>query len=286
MNLTKTLGVSFLFCWVFFMGSTFVKPGQSNPYPWLESYSPRDAVVNRIPAPAGCRRVEVEQGSFAYWLRHLPLKRGDPPVRLYDGRLKSNQSVHFAVVDIDVGTRDLQQCADAVIRLRAEYLYSRGDYSAIHFNFTSGHRADFARWIEGYRPVVKGNSVRWVRSAERDASYRSFREYLDKVFEFAGTFSLSRELAPVSDVRDMRIGDVFVQGGFPGHAAIVVDMVECGRAGDRLFVLAQSYMPAQDIYIPRNPTEPALDPWYRLDFGDELKTPEWTFRRRDLRRFR
>jgi len=258
---------------------------QPNPYPWLESYSPKEAIVNRIPAPSGYERVESASGSFAYWLRHLPLKKGSPPVRLYDGRLKSNQSAHFAVIDIDVSTRDLQQCADAVIRLRAEYLYSKGDYGAIHFNFTSGHRADFARWIEGYRPVVKGNSVRWIRSARRDASYRSFRKYLDKVFEFAGTFSLARELAPVSDVGDMRIGDVFIQGGFPGHAAIVVDMVVHKESGKRLFVLAQSYMPAQDIYIPRNPLEPALDPWYRLDFGDELKTPEWTFKRGDLKRF-
>ena len=27
-------------------------------------------------------------------------------------------------------------------------------------------------------------------------------------------------------MQNMKIGDVFIQGGFPGHAVIVVDMVE------------------------------------------------------------
>jgi hypothetical protein len=95
--------------------------------------------------------MEVIPGSFEDWLRHLPLKKGKPPVYLYNGRLKENQSAHYAVIDIDVGNSDLQQCADALIRLRAEYLYSIGDFSSIHFKFTSGHNAEYSRWREGYR---------------------------------------------------------------------------------------------------------------------------------------
>jgi hypothetical protein len=40
-------------------------------------------------------------------------------VLLYNGAPKFRQDVHAAVIDIDVGTRDLQQCADATMRLRA-----------------------------------------------------------------------------------------------------------------------------------------------------------------------
>ena len=52
----------------------------------------------------------------------------------------------------------------------------------------------------------------------------------------------------------MQIGDVFIKGGFPGHAVVVLDMAENDRTGQRVFLLAQSYMPAQDIHIMKNPT--------------------------------
>ena len=51
----------------------------------------------------------------------------------------------------------------------------------------------------------------------------------------------------VSPVTSMQIGDVLIQGGSPGHAVIVVDMAENPATGEKLYLLAQSYMPAQDI---------------------------------------
>ena len=263
------------------------KAGSTAPsYPW-KSIGPQasETVGERIPAPAGCKRTEVSANSFGHWLRRLPLKKADSPVYLYDGRKKGNPHAHFAVIDMDVGRRDLQQCADAVIRLRAEYLYSVGAYDQIHFKFTSGHTASYSKWAEGYRPVVKGNRVDWERSANRDASYANFRKYTDTIFMYAGSYSLSREMAPV-DVGDMRIGDVFIVGGFPGHAVIVADMAVDENTGMKLFMLAQSYMPAQDVHILKNPTNRSLSPWYETDFGQILQTPEWTFQRNQLKRFK
>jgi len=276
--------VLILLCGIFGIAG-YASP-QSLHYPWLEAYHPSEAIINRIPVPDGYERVPVVPGSFEDWLRHLPLKEGKPPVYLFDGRLKGNQTAHFAVIDMDVGNRNLQQCADAVIRLRAEYFYSVGKYDSIHFNFTSGHSAKFLRWIKGYRPVIGGpdrNIVRWIRSARVDSSYSSFRAYLDSVFMYAGTYSLSRELHRI-DVMEMRIGDVFIQGGFPRHAVLVVDMAINEETGRRLFLLAQSYMPAQDVHILKNQNDPSLSPWYELDFGEMLLTPEWVFSRDDLRR--
>ena len=43
-------------------------------------------------------------------------------------------------------------------------------------------------------------------------------------------------------------------------------------------------MPAQQVHLLRNPAEG--DPWYPTAFGEALVTPEWTFRRDQLRRFR
>jgi len=261
------------------------EPVPSNNYPWLERHDSSNAIADRIDVPEGYQRTDVPAGSFADWLRHLPLKNGRPPVHLYTGKEKANQDAHFAVVDINVGNRDLQQCADAVIRLRAEYLYSKGNYEPIHFDFTSGHRADFAQWAKGYRPKVTEDSVEWRKTADKDTSYACFRKYLVIVFAYAGSASLSNELEAVNDVADMQIGDVFIKGGFPGHAVIVVDMAVDPDRGEKLFLLAQSYMPAQDVHILRNPANPNANPWYPLDFGDQLKTPEWTFTAKELKRF-
>jgi hypothetical protein len=254
-------------------------------YPWLSSVDPGASLQARIPPPARFVRETLAADSFGAWLRGLPLLPGRPPVQLYDGRLKRNQSAHAAVVDIDVGARDLQQCADAVIRLRAEYLYASGKAEAIRFHFTSGDLAEFSRWSRGERPQVNGAHVRWAPSAAPDRSHASLRGYLDSVFTYAGSKSLESELSPL-EVSQLTAGDVFISGGFPGHAVLVVDTVIDPRSHRRAFLLAQSYMPAQQIQILRNPAKADDDPWYDLDFGSTLVTPEWTFPRSALRCFR
>jgi hypothetical protein len=240
-------------------------------------------VEDRIMVPEGFERISVQQGSFAEYLRNLPLKPHGSRVMYYDGRVKE-RDVHQAVVEMDIGDRDLQQCADAVIRLRAEYLYRTGQYEKIHFNFTNGFNARYTKWMQGGRISVKGNNVSWVDGAGYSNDYESFREYLDMVFAYAGTLSLSKELQKL-DVSDIGIGDVFIRGGSPGHCAIIVDMARCADTGKKIFLLAQSYMPAQDIHILKNTTDPAISPWFRADFGDELVTPEWTFKRDQIMRF-
>jgi hypothetical protein len=254
-------------------------------YPWLPAIDQADLLANRIPAPGGFDRVPADAGCFASWLRRLPLKKGCPPVLQFDGKPKGNQDAHVAVVDMDVGSADLQQCADAIIRLRAEYLWAVNRRSGIRFGLTSGAKADWLRWSQGNRPRVSGGSVRWTRSAAPDGNYSSFRKYLEMVFTYAGTLSLARELEPVIPADNMQIGDVFVQGGSPGHAMIVVDMAVNYSTGKRLFLLAQSYMPAQEVHILKNPPNAALSPWYELSFGDTLVTPEWKFRKDDLKKF-
>ena len=107
-----------------------------------------------------------------------------------------------------------------------------------------------------------------------DGGWPNFRQYLGFVFVYAGTYSLKKELLPVSPNDPIRAGDVFIQGGFPGHTVIVVDVAENDRK-ERIFLLAQSYMPAQDMHVLAGKN--AKDPWYRFPVGDVLETPEWTF---------
>ncbi|MFN8287886.1 MAG: DUF4846 domain-containing protein [Chitinophagales bacterium] len=255
---------------------------EHNKYSWKGSYTIENKLLNRIPTPEGFERKQVEKKSFADWLRNLPLKPGKPDVLLYNGEKKNRQDVHFAVLDIDVGNKDLQQCADAVIRLRAEYLFAQKNYDAIHYNFTNGWRFDYTKWKQGFRPKITNNLVELQKTTKADDSYESFKEYLQMVFNYSGTNSLSAELKPVAHVHDVKAGDVFIKGGFPGHAVLVLDVAENAK-GEKVFLLAQSYMPAQDIHVLINPNSAELSPWYSEKFFEVLATPEWTFYNTDLK---
>ena len=61
---------------------------------------------------------------------------------------EKTRNVHEAVVNIDIGERDLLQCADAVMYLRGEYLYKSGLYDKIQFEFANGFVADYKSWME------------------------------------------------------------------------------------------------------------------------------------------
>ena len=168
---------------------------------------------------------------------------------------------------MDVGTRDLQQCADAVMRLRAEYLFKHKRFSDIHFNFLSD-----------------GEPRYYADYAGNNRTHEKFRKYMTYIFSYANTKSLKDELKTVN-IEDMQIGDVFIQSGDPfGHAITVMDMAKNDK-GQKIFMFSQSFMPAQEIHILINKDDEKLSPWYPLDFGESLFTPEWDFMATDLKRF-
>lgn len=243
-----------------------------------------NTIQQRFQLPQGFVREEESKTSFGYFLRNLPLKSLGSNVLYFDGTIKSNRNVYEAVVDLPIGKQDLHQCADAVMRLRADYFYSQKQYDKIHFNFTNGFQVDFSKWVAGYRIAVKGNKTSWVKTAKPSDSYQTYWKYLETVFMYAGTASLEKELKSINAL-DMKIGDVFIKGGFPGHAVIVVDIAVNPKNNQKIMLLAQSYMPAQEIQILKNPNKSSLSPWYAVDFGTSLKTPEWTFSSSQLKRF-
>ncbi|WP_375561425.1 DUF4846 domain-containing protein [Bernardetia sp. OM2101] len=242
--------------------------------------------IYQIPLPQNYSRKEVSSTSFAHYLRHISLKPQNTPVKLYNGELKNYQQVHYRVLDISVGKRDLQQCADAVMRLRAEYLFKNNQKDKISFNYTSGDAAIYEKWSKGYRPSIKGNKVSWVLKSKVDTSYTNFLKYMDNVFMYAGSASLSKELKS-KNIQDIEIGDVFIQGGFPGHAVLVVDVAIHSETNKKIFLVAQSYMPAQDIHILNNFNDDTISPWYEIptNKSDKIFTPQWTFEQNDLMSF-
>ncbi|MFQ9801382.1 MAG: DUF4846 domain-containing protein [Clostridia bacterium] len=106
---------------------------------------------------------------------------------------------------------------------------------------------------------------------------KPFAKYLNMVFAYAGTLSLAEESTPVTDISYIKTGDFFIKGGSPGHAVIVLDTAVNEDTGEIAFLLAQSYMPAQDIHILRNPLH-IDDPWYYThELTFPLKTPQYIF---------
>lgn len=222
-------------------------------------------------------------GSFGAYLRQMTLKPQGAAVHLYNGELKWNQRAHAAVVDMTVGDKDLQQCADATMRMRAEFLFASGRQDEIAFNFTNGFRAEWKRWRKGERIKVVGNECNWTSGGGVDASHEQLLRFLALVFTYAGTLSLERELVNAS-TDGLEIGDVFIQGGSPGHAVMVMDKAVDG-SGRTAFLLAQSYMPAQEIHVLVNHKRAELGSWFILGNGDQLCTPEWTFDWSDRKRW-
>jgi poly-gamma-glutamate capsule biosynthesis protein CapA/YwtB (metallophosphatase superfamily) len=230
---------------------------------------------SRIHTPKGFVRIPTVSDEFTGFVRGLVLKEAGSEVLLYDGLPKGNQDDHVAVFDLDLGDRDLQQCADSLIRVYAEYYWSIGAYDKIAFHLTNGFLMEYTKWRAGNRIVVNGNDVRWSKTKTYDDSYEEFRRYLTMVFNYAGTLSLSTECTEIT-LEEMRPGDMFLQGGSPGHCILVVDVAQ-NQDGTRCYLLAQGYMPAQDFHVLKNPLHPE-DPWYYAsEITYPLTTPSWQF---------
>ena len=256
---------------------------QENPEVSEELFVPGNTLSTRFQTPDNFERSDADSNSFGFYLRSLPLHPEGHRVHYYNGEIKSNE-VYAAVVNLPIGTKDLHQCADAVMRLRADYLRTIGKSTDIHFNFTNGFRCDYSRWLAGHSVLVQGNKVSWSSSSGvRADSDKNYWNYLEKVFTYAGTLSLSKELI-AKEITALEIGDVFIQGGSPGHAVIVVDLCVNEETGEKRFMLAQSYMPAQEIQVLLNPKD-YKTVWFELPTNGILRTPEWTFESSDLKSF-
>lgn len=240
------------------------------------------SLAARFAKPAGGRRVAVAAGSWGEWLRYLPLRAAGTPARLYNGQLKDRPDVVAAVVNIDVGRQDLQQCADAVIRLRAEYLLSH-DPNKVHFHLTTGYDFWFSDYVAGRTFRVRGNEVSPAARLAEAPTHAALAHYLLLTFGYAGTLSLSRELHAVP-LADVEPGDVFIRGGAPGHAVLVVDVAENPTTKQKYMLLAQSYMPAQSIHVLRPGQSQSA--WFAAAAVEGVvRTPEWKFRADELKRF-
>lgn len=233
-------------------------------------------IKTRFKLPDGFERIPLDENSFGHYLRNFKLKKHGSKVKYFNGDEKANFSAYCAVLDISVGEKDLQQCADACMRLRAEYLFAQKRYSDISFTLTNGFVMAYSEFRKGKRLKVDGNKTYWIQTTKISDTYDAFMSYMTTIFTYAGTLSLSKQLKS-TEKTNAQIGNLFLKGGSPGHAVIIVDMAKHKETGEIIFLLAQSYMPAQNIQVLNNISEKGYGPWYSLNFEGDLNTPEWTF---------
>lgn len=268
----KTLSNSLSRFYVFSMG--FLLTGLPIFLPNLYA----DSIMERFPPPNGFQRVSFPNESFATYLQNFPLKSQGSSVLLYDGRIKSNQ-VHAAVLDFPLLREDLIQCADAVMKLRAEYFYSRKQYDQIRFKISNGMEVGFSRFAKGERVQVIENKSQWKKGKYKQGTGRDvFEEYLRFIYIYAGTISLKSELKK-KPIQNLTPGDVWIEAGSPGHVVMVVDQVT-GKGGQTLFLLAQSYMPSQEMHILKSTSQ--YSPWFEVPKNQSFPTPEWEFPTKEI----
>ena len=257
-------------------------------------------VATRFLVPEGFERVPVQAGSFAEYLRNLPLKAdgsrlhyigkkgalaGEVPKDVY-----SAPAAHAAVLDLPM-LGAYEQCADTVIHLYAEYLYAQKRYGEISFMFNNGFACDFLHYTQGYRPDANCRKWVWDRENWTGTDRRMLNLYLEKVFLYANTASLFRyDLQPVR-AADMKIGDMFIvpaSAGDSGHVVMIADMIRNAATGEIRFITVQGSMPAVEAHVMMNAEEAGLSPWQNVRFenGMFVSATYWECPVENLRRFK
>ena len=286
----KLVGVIFilgLFCYFVFTKKGAVAKNVAFSYVLEPSYINESGgtIAERILLPENFRRASYTKGSFSHYIQHYDLKPIEAKIVNFDGEDYIYQQGHVGILEVPVPKNGLQQCADALIRLRAEYLWQQNRKDEIGFNFTSGHYCSWKKYAEGYRPKVNVNKVSFSKIAAADTSEENFYNYLNLIYMYAGTQSLYDELTRIKKVEHLEVGDMIVKPGFPGHIVMIVDKATHAN-GEILFILAQGNTPAQSVHVLKNLNDHKISPWYTLEANAYLEIPTYYFNNIEFVRFK
>ena len=241
-------------------------------------------INTRVNIPAGYKRVNYPKGSFEDYLRNYKLKPFGSKIINYDDSEYFWQRGHIGILDIPVPKNGLQQCADALIRIRSEYLWDTNRKAEIGFKFTSGHYCSWLKYAEGYRPKIKGNKVSFHKTATPNSSKENFYKYLNLIYMYSGTLSLYNELESIK-AKNLKIGDMLIKGGSPGHIVMLCDEV-INNKGEKLFLLFQGNTPAQSVHLVKNLDDSSISPWYQLKDDAVVPVSNYTFSNAKFVRFK
>ncbi|WP_055447808.1 DUF4846 domain-containing protein [Lacinutrix mariniflava] len=242
-------------------------------------------IKSRVQTPEGYVRLKYAKGSFQEYLRNYKLKPFGSKIINYDDSEYYWQQGHIGILDIPVPKNGLQQCADALIRIRSEYLWDANRKDEIGFNFTSGHYCSWLKYAQGFRPKIKGNKVTFSKTASVNTSKENFYKYLNLIYMYSGTLSLSQELKAVTTINDLKLGDMLILGGSPGHIVMLGDEA-INEKGEKLFLLFQGNTPAQSVHLVKNLEDSEISPWYNLKMDAVIPVSNFTFYDSKFARFK
>ncbi|MBI5622152.1 MAG: hypothetical protein HY924_00090 [Elusimicrobia bacterium] len=219
--------------------------------------------------PPGFGRVELSSGSFAAWVRRLPVQPEGALVRTWDGKLAPQR--FYRVLRVSAlplkFRQDLEQCADWGFRLWLEYQASTrrpDDCWLLDYN---GRRVRFQDWRKSGRGASLDSFFRWAASN-------------------ANSHSLKKGLGKVAGGPDLMPGDLLVQNetGGIGHASVILDVAVDGQ-GRRVYLIGFGFMPAQDFHVEAAGPGQGRGDWFTLEGFQEFLTEHLPYGPPVLRRF-
>jgi len=257
--------------------------GGGAPWPELEWYRwardssrpmprPVDTAMHRFAGSLPGYTVFADEAeSWTEWLRLLPLAAPGTPVRNHRGEIVvPGDDEHLAaVVAIDIGTQDLQQSADVILRLYAEWRWWIDDLHMLYLSDTQVE-LPLQKWAAGERLAASDGKPAWVRQPEPKAKleYADFRAYLDSVFPWSDSQALLAESIPL-DPEKLAPGSFFLHEGHPAQVLIVLD-VATAPDGKRAMLLAQALNPAENLHVIR-PNRDSV--WFPVRIDQPVRVP-------------
>ena len=142
---------------------------------------------------------------FSRWLRRVPVVSRNE-VYSYKGKILHRRA--DGIIPLSVGLRDIQQCADSILRIYGEFLWHTKQSSKWGVHFTSGDVSTWEQWSEGERFRI-GKKVERYMTKTRDNSYEQYQKWLKHSFLYAGTLSLHKDAIKVALEDDIQLVGTF-----------------------------------------------------------------------------
>ena len=230
-------------------------------FPWIKNSKVGRALAqstlsNRFVVPEGFNRIILQPESIGNWLRMLPLAAPGTVVADASGKPTVVTTAGFAaaVVVIDMHAED---SADALLRLHAEWRFSKGKTDKISYISNSGRAMPFGRWLAGERIVLKKQNWDWapIATPSSGTEYADLRNFLDAAYQWVDPRALAIQ-GKVLDSTDVEPGDYLVHAGKDPTLVIVLDVAKNAQ-GEPAMLLGHVAAPRQSMYVMRASAESA-----------------------------